>query len=296
MIAFIIDPKIMKWMTEYVKSVQDYLSNRFDLHSDIVYNNSPQSIKTTHTVLIFIQKVTPGMIPGMSRYPRGRLPDTQSEPSRRVFLLNTEQVTLPKTLCNIKRAVKTFNVGIIDYSLVNIKLMREHFPNTTFVHFPFVPCFKEPVPKTIDLISLRTPSSVHRNDVLSGVGLFVKDFYGLWGAQRDSQIAASKILINLHYNTRDYRVLETIRCYNALEKGTLVVSEPGMYDSENLLHDYIFFAELKDLPKVVSNILENYEVWYNDIFNAEKLQELDNRLVAAYRNALEIIFERDCNF
>jgi len=279
MFAIVIDPKIMRWMAEYINNIKWYLKIRFDLQADIM--NNINTIKDYHTVLIFIQKINM------------TIPITGK---RRVFLLNTEQTTIAKNVNDIVYAVKKYNVNIIDYSLVNIKILKAKLPNTTFIHFPFPFRPKESIPKDIPVISLGTPNSLHRKNVIQSLKIPVYNFYNLWGQERDKQICRSKILVNLHYNTVDFGVFESIRCYNAMEYRTLIVSETGVHDECDLLADYIIFAPHTELREKVKDVLDNYEMYYNKMFCKERVEEIETRFSDCYRKSLDIIFNCECNY
>lgn len=67
----------------------------------------------------------------------------------------------------------------------------------------------------------------------------------------------------------NYNIFETIRCYRCLFNKMIIISEMK-YNIE--LIDYskhILFAKLKDIPKLINDVINNYEYYY-------KLLDLDN--------------------
>lgn len=287
MIAFIIDPKILRWMTEYLENVRWYLKERFDLESDVIHPNQANLITDAHDIIIFIQKIAPNILFNKTAQP----PDKPK--TKRLFLLNTEQATLTKTMQSIIQSIRQYKVHVIDYSPVNIELMRPQLPGVKFIHFPFPFRPKPLIPKTIPVISLVTPGSKHRRSVIATLQQPVRNFYNLWSKARDTEIQKSKILVNVHYNPDNYRVFESIRCYNALEYRTLVVSEPGIFDDKILLHDYIIFAPAEKLPEKVTEVLENYDYYYEKMFSPQRLAIIEERFATAYRRAIDEIYGLD---
>ena len=151
--------------------------------------------------------------------------------------------------------------------------------------FPFQP--KPETVKTNGVVSLL--SSDHRQNVGNSIKLPVANFKGQWGGPRDKLIQSSKILVNIHYRSHDFKILETIRCYHALEMRTLVISEPCLNSDIVLLKDYIIFADSNDIPKKVQEVLDNYDIYYQKIFGAERVKELNNLLKQAYHKAVSLL-------
>ncbi len=208
---------------------------------------------------------------------------------RKIFLLNTEQATRNKHITQIVAEINRYQVPVIDYSLENIAILKRRLPATIFIHLPFPFRVKPLIPKPDPVVSLL--SSPYRRKVCDSLGVPVVDFFGKWGDVRDQLIQKSKVLVNVHYQPGEYGIFESIRCYDALEHRTLVLSEYSTSTDKVLLKDYIIFATREEMPAKLKDILANYQTYYNQIFNKIKLAEMESLFEVVYRKSIGEIME-----
>jgi hypothetical protein len=309
MILFLIKRNILKVMTEYLHHVQWYLKVRFDLPADILaYDRPPVVDKNKYTMIIFVQHVDVNVIRQFTAQtkPVQRLPPRrgngpvvypQSSPSSKkfkIFLLNTEQATMTRYTSQTINEIQQYKVAVIDYSLENIALLKKRLPHTTFIHFPFPFRVKPAIDKRTAVISLQ--SSAHRRQVCNGLKVPVANFFGKWGGARDTMIYNSKVLVNVHYSPGQYGIFESIRCYNALEMRTLVISEPSVDTNSVLLNDFIIFVPAGQMAAKLKDVLANYQTYYDKCFSDARLAEIERRFEQTYRHSLDVIMALPANY
>lgn len=306
-------------MKDYLEHVKLYLKEKFNIKADILPYQGGTAVPKKYNVVIFVQKINPGLLrqlngePAPAQHNRhanihppivnrpGRVqrkmvpqfatsppqPSTQATKMPKIYLLNTEQATSDRYLRVVINDVQRYKVPVIDYSLENISILRTKLPNTKFIHLPFPIRYNPTLPKKNGIVSLL--SSAHRRKIGKNVGSQIVNFMGKWGEQRDALIRNSKILLNIHYKPIEYNIFESIRCYHALEMGTIVVSEPSYDHSKILLGDLIVFCSGDQMRAKVKEILANYEQYYNHIFSPENLAVVEKQFEKVYQAAIEEI-------
>ncbi len=336
MILFLVEKGISHVMTDYLSHVKRYLRERFEVASDITVYSQVTDIPEKYTIIIFVQRINPRIMAKISPKPVQKItpqrtnrptrnpptafrsqgkrlhvaktppqpssPPPQTTPSPplkppkkyKIFLLNTEQATVPRYVKRTISDVHHYKVPVIDYSLENISLLRKRLPGTVFIHLPFPFRPREAIPKSKDVVSLI--SSQYRRQVCKSVKMPIANFCGKWGAPRDQLISSSKILLNIHHHPQDYRIFESIRCYHALEMRTLVISEPSVDKSQILLKDYIIFVNNKDMNARIKDVLDNYQVYYDQVFSDARVEEIEKRFEETYRASIDKIMNLAFNY
>lgn len=167
-----------------------------------------------------------------------------------IFVLNTEQLTEPSRYNHIMNYVKR-GVPIIDYSLVNIRLMRG---KGIIFYLPYqysqneirrLQEFSKEYKYDIGIINC---SSRRRKELLcklKGIGLRVIDIRG-WKDERDSMVGSCKILLNIHL-IDDFSVYEHIRCDRWLFAGKLIISEPCSFSKDlDVVGNVVFSNDIEN--------------------------------------------------
>lgn len=277
MIAFVVSETVYKYLQDYLEHFKRYVT-QFSIHVEIfTYDNDSQPIVPIEFKrIIFVQTV------------HCLLRSQRKGTDTRMFLFNTEQVTVSSRLLEkVFSNIKSFGLPIIDYSIENIKLLQKLFPNRNFIHLPFPIIFEKFVEKEYDLTTLE--SSKHRKTVSASIERKIEDFSGKWSNERDDIIRKSKILLNIHHS-KLYCVFESIRCYHALEMGTLVISEPSVYMNDVLFNDFIIFVgKGKNMKTVVEEVLDDYNVYYQQCFHPDRIKLVEKRLYELYQTELQKI-------
>jgi hypothetical protein len=167
---------------------------------------------------------------------------------------------------------------IIDYSIPNTMNVLNSEHRSLYLHkahyiSPLLsPIMLNPSSQGRDLDRVFTLMSLPKGgdrrsgiiDALSHSGLETVNISGLFGdtSKRMSQIG---ILLNLH-QTDHHHTLEELRILPALLQGVLVVSEPSPLTDRVPFSHYMTFATVDELPKVLSEIMENYDSHWEKTF------------------------------
>lgn len=275
MIAFVVMEHRKHYFRDYLDHVIDYIQTNFKIKSTIItYNQGSKHIAFTGTIdtIIFVQTVNWNVF--------------NSRKKGNMFLLNTEQMTHPQYSKVVFDDIIKSKLPVIDYSVENIRIIKEKYPQTKCIHLPF-PMTIIPDKKSNDVAVLG--NSNYRKTVMGTLNTSYIDFNGKWGEDRDEIVKSSKILLNIHYD-KTYNIFETIRCYHALEYGTLVISEPSIYMDDILLKDSIIFVkDGETITDTVRNIVENYDETYDKYFNQDKIEKVHTLLKDVYTKSIREI-------
>jgi len=76
----------------------------------------------------------------------------------------------------------------------------------------------------------------------------------------------TKILVNIH-QTDHHHTLEGLRVLPALSQGVLIVSENVPLKDSIPYHEYIIWSNYENLAETVKNVEDNYEEYFNQVFN-----------------------------
>lgn len=218
-----------------------------------------------------------------------------------LFYLNTEQATRPNIqhfinyylsfLIQIKNKYKENNVeiGIIDYSNQNIKLLNEmkFLDSYEIYYIPYQYNEKEnnklknflKCDKKSDVAYCGTDSK-YRYDILSkidskNIGVnFCTGFFD----NRDVKIAQSKILINIHFE-KTYNIYESIRCDRWIFAGNLVLSESTIDDSLIDLKNCMVMCRGEDIPSFAEKIIKKYEIYQKLYIKNDNKIKIRNKVI-----------------
>ena len=256
-IYFICNQKIWKYFEEYIDSIihvlaQNEVSIQKILKDEISIRNwfrHEQLIAANPNKYVFIQ----------SDY------DIIYNPSIDVSVINTEQLTRNNYLAAMQRFLDK-RYKVLDYSEENVFILKNSGNHANLINFiPYQVNPKEiytNIPKTLNTcfigcLSPRRSSLLQRIknvNILKG-----------WGEERDKQLFAHKIMINIHFN-KDYGINEQIRINRCIFNRVIVVSEKSTHDNLLYLNKYIVFCDYDKIPDTVEDILGNYEYYSSKIF------------------------------
>lgn len=239
---------------DYINSINNNLNGKIILYE---YENDIIEIMTLKkSIIIFLFKI-PDFISNIETY-------------NNMFLLNTEQLSCNRHINRIKNLPK--NIHLIDYSKENIDILNKNNIYNV-IYFPYIYNNKEilNLEKKNIICSISPTNTQRRLNFFSNFNSInnvkIIPING-WSNKRDNKLFTYKILLNISAKD-NYNIFETIRCYRCLFNKMIIISEMK-YNIE--LIDYskhILFAELKDIPKLINDVINNYEYYY-------KLLDLDN--------------------
>ena len=195
--------------------------------------------------------------------------------NKKIFILNTEQLSVKKNLNHILN-LKKQGFQIIDYSKENIIYNKDSY------YLPYQVNNKEiyNYEKKNDVCYIGHPFGNYRLDLLNEIKKKIKiDIIGQntdpklinmwgnkWGFERDNLSFRYKILVNIHHNEH-FLINEQMRINRCIFNKVIVISESGINNDLLHLQKYIIFVKYENLLDKVLEVLDNYEYYYNKIYN-----------------------------
>ena len=175
------------------------------------------------------------------------------DPPTNYIVYQLEQT--PKSLKYHKNTIWTpFYLNILfkaksvwDFSMTNVMYLRKTYnlPNIQYVRLGYSSCLEENTPelkllkqnKDIDILFFGSESPRRNTLHKSLLNAFpnkniIWKYNSVWFSERINLIARSKIIVNLHYDTK-YGLLEIPRLMHILSQKQFVLSEKGRNDSIN---------------------------------------------------------------
>lgn len=181
----------------------------------------------------------------------------------------------------IKKVLDCDNT-IIDFSRENIRNINDMSKDghKKILYFPYIynpndNIFLCNVSHVYDVCIIGTMTQRRKKIYQELLNRNVKVIYmdNVYGSKRDENICNSKILLNLH-SYDEANIIESIRCYPAIFKKILVVSEKSVYDEQISINKYIMYKEYTNIVDSVIHILHNYGENYNMIYgNSEEYEK-----------------------
>jgi hypothetical protein len=214
----------------------------------------------------------------------------------RIFILNTEQLTRNSELKKIERYVE-MGYKTIDYSSENIEFCN----GSLYLPYQVNPDEILNYNKEFDVCYIGHPWGNRRVDKLQELKKSVniniigeqtdtkllKYWGNKWGKERDEIAFKYKILVNIHHDN-DFFINEQMRINRCVFNKVIVISETGRNDESLFLKDYIIFVKYEDIEEKVKEVLENYDVYYEQIYGNFKLSDIDKH----YRQHLELAISK----
>jgi len=202
----------------------------------------------------------------------------------KIYFINIEQLSHPsyyKYTMNIDN-----KINIIDYSEENIPFYNEKYKNV----YLFPPYFnnKKLNKKTIDIMSI--VNNQYRKNIINNIPF--RDTYNVlcidncYGIERDDYFSKSKIYINIHCSD-NHNTMELIRIVNLIMNKVIVITNSSIYSDLLYIKDYIIICnDKKDFNIYIDEVLDNYEYYYNKIFNHYD----HNDYISYIKKNLDLIF------
>jgi hypothetical protein len=256
---FIINEQIHKYIIEYVNSIckKIYNSKIINYPKEQINNIEKDNIY----IFVGIHYVS---------YPLIDLPN--------IYYLNLEQLTinglnsnknLLKDVINLRTNTK--ELKLLDYSTSNISILDGY--NIKSEYIPYQVNYDEiyNYEKENDFVLCCTVNERKLNIFNELNKLYPKSkFIGdppLWGNLRDEYLFKSKLLINIHHQEKEYNILEEIRITRCILNKIIIISEPSVHSGKYPLNTFIIYEKYDNIIKKTKDILENYDFYYNKIYN-----------------------------
>jgi hypothetical protein len=178
---------------------------------------------------------------------------------------------------------------IIEYSRSNIKNIKtsNQFPSIlkkmvqiSPTLYPLVSTNQVSHGRSIECATLfRNMNEPRRKTFFEGLlakQLPVKNINNVF-EQIENTYAQIKVLVNIR-QTDHHDTLEELRVLPALRCGVIVISEDVPLREECRYSDFIIWGKLEDLPKLIQDVLENYDSYYKKIFQSGHFERRMQRL------------------
>ena len=235
MIIFVCNCNVYHYVTEYLESLRLYIKNM----KIVGYDDNIDMSDSTNTY-IFLQHPPPKYMNNTN-----------------VYFLNIEQLTRTYYLHNVINSA--FN--LCDYSKGNIQLVDKSLVH--YLPYQYNENEVKNIEKTKDVIFTGYLSE-YRNEILKkipDINILQSEF----GDERDAILFAHKILVNVHCFP-DYNIHEQIRTTRCIFNKMIVITERSLDDEHNIMKDFMIITDRENIPKMVEDVLNNYEMYYNKLF------------------------------
>lgn len=209
-----------------------------------------------------------------------------------IYLVNLEQLTIDGTHSDYNMLKHVLDIhrnypliSLLDYSMANSKILEKY--NIVSRYLPYQVNESEiyNYEKQYDYVMCCSYNE-RTNRIYSKLAeLYNKHvFIGrpcLWGSDRDNILLRSKILMNVHHREFDYNILEEIRITRCILNKVIVISEDSQNKDLYPLSKYVLFCKYEDLVSTCTDVLNNYEKYYKEIYNDFNI-ELADKLFKSY--------------
>lgn len=98
-----------------------------------------------------------------------------------------------------------------------------------------------------------------------------------WYEDVEELYTRTRILVNIR-QTDHHDTLEELRILPALRSGVIVISEIAPYKELCRYSDFIIWGTLDELPEIICDVQDNYEVTWNSIFGSDQFARRMHRL------------------
>ena len=97
----------------------------------------------------------------------------------------------------------------------------------------------------------------------------------LFGENRDNILMRSKIFLNIH-SFDNYDILEQTKINRLIYNKVIVISENGNKIKDTFIEKYIIHCDYNNLVEKTIDVINNYEYYYNLLFNDFNVDEINN--------------------
>ena len=244
---------------DFCDGLKDHLSKAFNTYI-LIYEDEAQipEPSSNNEVYIFCGSITP-------KYAKL----TSSHSYRHIYLINTEQSSRPLWDTIIGQYIN-LGVKMCDYDMYQSLYISQKYERK-IPYIPYILSAKEDkylsnllnsCKKNYHIAICSINKSRKRSamfEKLKSIGLKVVDVEG-WKKKRDSLIAESLVLLNIHYDL-EYNIFEHFRCDRWVLSGLLVVSEESKSSDCMDCKDLIIFEKYDHVIDKIVDVVNNYDIY-----------------------------------
>jgi len=184
---------------------------------------------------------------------------------------------------------------IIEYSLPNIENIKscgkfQNFLSKVLYISPTIydPKFNGEKSKVITLFD--TSSNIRRKNILSQINELGVNNTTITNCFSNECLldlySKTKIMVNIH-QTDHHHTFEELRVLPALSNGVIIVSEDVPLKEKIPYNEFIIWADYNEIPTKTLDVINNYDYFYNKIFNNSKLINILNDMISKNQNVFE---------
>lgn len=194
------------------------------------------------------------------------------------IILNTEQIYLENNNWTQKISKWISKFKTWDYSERNIQKLREYGQrDAKLLKIGFQKELKrigDETPKDVDVLFYGSYNDRRRAvlDRIRALGLNATTLFGVYGQERDTIIAKSKLVLNHHYYTSE--IFEVVRVFYLLTNGIPVVGEVNQStDIDDIYRSAIAPAPYDEIPDLCEALVRDDDRRRNLGLNGQKIIE-----------------------
>lgn len=217
-----------------------------------------------------------------------------------VYYINLEQLTINgkfsqynmlDPLLNIIQ--KNNEIKICDYSQANISILKNYNFNSLYLPYQvnYDEIFNyEKIYNFAVCCSYNTRIQFIYNQIFekydncNSIGKPIK-----WGTERDNILFKTKVLANIHHREYDYNILEEIRITRCILNKVIVISEYSLEYENYPLSKYVIFIDYDNLVDKILDVINNYNIYYDKIYNNFDINQIDDELKKYLNNLFDNI-------
>jgi hypothetical protein len=252
---------------EYITNIKEFINKYYkNIDIKIVYYDSNENKYkneiTYEKMLIYDKIFYTGDISTLNN-----IINIMKNLSNKIYFLNIEQMSHPSYYRLIRKIENLKN--IIDYSEENIPFFNDIYKNIYLIP----PYFKEikinNINKDIDILSI--VNNLYRTNYINKIinslnNINIKIIENCYGIERDDYFKRTKIYINIH-GSENHNTMEMIRIVNLIMNKVIILTQNSVYSNLLFLKKYLYiYNDANDFNKIIKDILENYEIYYDTIY------------------------------
>ena len=236
MIIFLYKKYVYQYIVEYVQSLHMHIKNM-----KIIEDDDNIDVSDLNNTYIFIKSA-----------------DNNYVTNSNVYVLNIEQLSRNDELHTM------INSGfkLCDYSRGNIQLLGNK--PVHYLPYQYNPNEIMNIEKTNDTVFIGTLSE-YRNNILDKISN-INVIESIFGKNKDAFLFSHKILVNIHYSP-SYNIHEQIRTTRCIFNKMIVITEKSLDDEYNIMKDFMIITDRENIPTIVQDVLDNYDMYYNKLFS-----------------------------
>jgi hypothetical protein len=186
-------------------------------------------------------------------------------------------------LTPVLNLVNTHNkIKLLDYSQGNISILKKN--NINCMYLPYQVNYDEIFNyEKIYNFSVCCSWNSRIKNIYDNISSKFKNCNSIgnpvkWSIERDNILFRTKVLANIHHRLIDYNILEEIRITRCILNKVIVISEYSLEWEKYPLHKYVIFVDYDNMIEKINDVLNNYEEFYNKIYNNFNIISIDNLL------------------